>query len=540
MIVCAVNNITKTYGGNAIFTNLNFEIHEKDRIGLVGRNGTGKTTIFKLISGLEHCDTGVIHIMKDAKIGYLEQMPETEAGTTVIDLLKASFRELSVLDQNISSLTEKLSDPVNAERLDKLLNRLYIMQEEFREKGGYEIESKINGVLTGLGLASLRNAQFSSLSGGEKTKVGLASILLQEPDLLLLDEPTNHLDLSTMSWLEDHLQKFKGSVVIISHDRYFLDKVCNKILDLEDGELTMYHGNYTKYTELKEEQLLHDFHQYKEQQKKIKQMKEAIKRYRDWGNRGGNEKFYKKAFSIQKALDRMEKLSRPVLDRKKAQLSFEVNNRSGKDVVQMRGVAKSYGSRHLLRGIDLDIFFGDKAAIVGDNGTGKSSLVRIMLGEAPDSGKVKIGSAVHLGYLTQNGLEGYEKDTVISAFRDLVPVEEGEARHLLAKYLFYGNAVFKKVADLSGGERTRLRFAQLVHQNYNLLILDEPTNHLDIESREVLESALQQFKGTLIAVSHDRYFLNKLFTKTAVLNNGILTSYQGKYDDINGLKDESC
>ncbi|MFC7370631.1 ribosomal protection-like ABC-F family protein [Fictibacillus iocasae] len=532
MIICSLNNVSKMYGGNSVFKNIHVEIHENDRIGLIGRNGTGKTTLFKLIAGLENSDTGTISLKNDVEIGYLEQLPSVSDGTKVLDVLKSSFQELNAIENKIHELSLMISKPENEDKLEKLLNRLYSLQEEYSEKGGYETESKITGVLKGLKLEQLRDCEFQLLSGGEKTKVGLASVLLKEPDLLMLDEPTNHLDLTTMNWLEDYLTRFKGAVVIISHDRYFLDKVCNKTLDLEDGELTLYLGNYTTFMKLKEEQLLQEFHQYKEQQKKIKQMKEAIKRLRDWANRGGNEKFYKRAFSMQKALDRMDKRTRPVMERKKAQLSFDMSDRSGKDVVSFKDVARSFGQRVLFNGIQLDVYFGEKTAIIGDNGTGKSSLIKMIMGESPDSGTVKVGSSVKLGYLTQNSLEGCENKTVLSVFRDAVSVEEGEARHLLAKYLFYGTAVFKKVGDLSGGERTRLRFAQLVHENHNLLLLDEPTNHLDIDSREVLEEALEHYKGTVIAVSHDRYFLNKLFRKTALLKDGTLTVYNGTFDEM--------
>lgn len=531
MIICSANGLTKSFGGHAVFNNLSLEIQDHDRIGLIGRNGTGKSTLFKLLTGKELPDEGSVHIRKGATAGYLEQISSIENGDTVYDVLMRSFAQLHEIQHRIHQLTGKMAQEATEKQLNKWLLQLYELQEAYEELGGYAIESKVNGIIKGLSLEAVRDHDFSSLSGGEKTKVGLGCLLLQEPDLLLLDEPTNHLDLSTMEWLEEYLLKYKGAVLLISHDRYFLDRVTNKIYDLEDGELSLYHGNYSAFSEEKEKRLLAEFAQYQEQQKKIKKMQEAIKRLRAWAIRGDNGDLHKRARSMERALERMQKIKRPVLERRKAEMTFKMKDRSGKEVISLLEVGATFSGREIIKQADLFVRFGEKVAIVGNNGTGKSTLLKAIMGETEVTGLVEIGSSVKMGCLSQTVLVTGSEETVLSAFREVVPVDEGVARHLLAKFLFYGESVFKKVKDLSGGENIRLRFAQLVHQDINLLLLDEPTNHLDIDSREVLEDALLEYKGTVLAVSHDRYFLNKLFDRIAWLDHGVITEYLGSYDE---------
>ncbi|EEM73671.1 ABC transporter ATP-binding protein uup [Bacillus thuringiensis serovar andalousiensis BGSC 4AW1] len=356
-------------------------------------------------------------------------------------------------------------------------------------------------------------------------------MLLQKPDLLLLDEPTNHLDLFAVEWLEQFLKEYNGTVMVISHDRYFLDEVVTKIFDLEDGEIHVYHTNYSRFVEEKEERLLQEFQAYQEQQKKIKKMKEAIKRLREWANQANppNEGLHKRARSMERALERMQKLKKPILERKQMGLQFEGQDRSGKDVVVIKEVSKGFADHPLFNEVNLHVRFQERAAIVGRNGTGKTTLLKLLLEQIePDTGEIRIGSSVKIGYLSQHAY-GKRKSNVLEAFREYVAVTEGEARHILAKFLFYGPAVFKKVTQLSGGEKMRLRLAQLMYQDINFLILDEPTNHLDIESREVLEEALEQYNGTILAVSHDRYFLNKLFEKTYWIDEHKLFEFAGNY-----------
>jgi ATP-binding cassette, subfamily F, member 3 len=534
MITCSVNNISKMYGGNLIFQDMSFEINEKDRIGLVGRNGSGKTTLLKLIAGLEDVDNGKIHWKKGLKIGYLSQIPLYDSAMSVRDVLATAFEELVAVQQVMKKLEEQMAEPAEESgRLEKLLIKYGVLQEKFSQGGGYEMEANIDRIANGLNIASLLDSNFNSLSGGEKTKAGLALSLLRHPDLLLLDEPTNHLDIMAAEWLAEFLSEYDGTVVIISHDRYFLDETATKILDMEDGEIELYHANYSGFLREKEERLLREFQAYEEQQRKIKKMKEAIKRLRDWANRSNppSSAMHKRATNMERALARLEKLDRPILNRKKMNFELETGARSGKDVLVFKEVSKSFGSRELFSEVTLQLKYQDRAAIVGENGSGKTTLLKFIQGElAPDQGEARLGSNVKIGYLSQH-MELSSKDgTVLDAFRNEVVMNEGEARNVLAGFLFYGPAVFKKVSQLSGGERMRLRLAQLMHQDLNFLILDEPTNHLDIDSREVLEEALDGFEGTLLAVSHDRFFLNKLFDKIYWLESGELTEIEGNYD----------
>ncbi|MBO9131399.1 ribosomal protection-like ABC-F family protein [Bacillus sp. 165] len=533
MIICAINEISKSFAGTLIFENLSFEIHEGDRVGLVGRNGGGKTTIFKLITGIEKPDQGAIHLKKGSKLGYLSQIPSFLAGTTVQDVLLTAFSEGKELERKMKKLEQAMTMEANESILQRLIEEYGSIQEQFAFIGGYEMEAEMMKVANGLQIDSLLHHPFADLSGGEKTKVCLGSILLQKPDLLLLDEPTNHLDILAVEWLEGFLKEYTGSVIVISHDRYFLDEVATKIIDLEDGELCVYHTNYSGFVNEKQEKLLREFDAYQEQQKKIKKMKEAIKRLKEWANQANppNEGLHKRARNMERALERMEKLKRPILERKKIGLQFEQSERSGKDVIIVEGVTKAFDDEYLLKYVDLHVLFQERVAIVGRNGTGKTTLLKMILKDIPpDNGEVRVGSNVKIGYLSQHLTANHPNETVLEAFREQVFVTEGEARHILADFLFYGPAVFKKISQLSGGERMRLRLAQLMHQDINLLILDEPTNHLDIESREVLEDALEEFEGTILAVSHDRYLLNKIFTKTYWILNQSLHGFTGNYD----------
>ncbi|HDR7778392.1 ribosomal protection-like ABC-F family protein [Bacillus cereus group sp. MYBK29-1] len=531
MTICSVNNVTKSFGGNIIFENISLEIKNGERVGLVGRNGSGKTTIFQLLTGMESLDAGAIHMKKGTRIGHVAQIPKFDESMTVYEVLSSAFKIEKELEREMRTLEKHMAEEQESSVLQKLMERYGVIQEKFAFLGGYEIEANIMKVANGLQVIELFPRSFLELSGGEQTKVSLAYMLLQKPDLLLLDEPTNHLDLFAVEWLEQFLKEYNGTVVVISHDRYFLDEVVTKIFDLEDGEIHVYHTNYSRFVEEKEERLLQEFQAYQEQQKKIKKVKEAIKRLREWANQANppNEGLHKRARSMERALERMEKLKKPILERKQMGLQFEGQERSGKDVVVMKEVSKGFAEHLLFNEANLHVRFQERAAIVGRNGTGKTTLLKLLLEEIePDAGEIRIGSSVKIGYLSQHAY-GNMKSNVLEAFRECVAVTEGEARHILAKFLFYGPAVFKKVTQLSGGEKMRLRLARLMYQDINFLILDEPTNHLDIESREVLEEALEQYNGTILAVSHDRYFLNKLFEKTYWIDERKLFEFAGNY-----------
>ncbi|WP_142327489.1 ribosomal protection-like ABC-F family protein [Bacillus thuringiensis] len=531
MTICSVNNVKKSFGGNIIFENISLEIKNGECVGLVGRNGSGKTTIFGLLTGMESLDAGAIHMKKGTRIGHVAQIPKFDEVLTVYDVLSSAFKVEKELEKEMHALEKNMAEEQEQSSLQKLMERYGIIQEKFAFLGGYEIEANIMKVANGLQVTDLFSRVFTELSGGEQTKVSLAYMLLQKPDLLLLDEPTNYLDLFAVEWLEQFLKEYTGTVMVISHDRYFLDEVVTKIFDLEDGEIHVYHTNYSQFVEEKEERLLQEFQAYQEQQKKIKKMKEAIKRLREWANQANppNEGLHKRARNMERALERIEKLKRPILERKQMGLQFEGQERSGKDVVVMKEVSKGFAGRPLFEQANLHVRFQERAAIVGRNGTGKTTLLKLLLKEInPDVGEIRIGSSVKIGYLSQHTY-GNVKSNVLEAFREYVAVTEGEARHILAKFLFYGPAVFKKVTQLSGGEKMRLRLAQLMYQDINFLILDEPTNHLDIESREVLEEALEQYNGTILAVSHDRYFLNKLFEKTYWIDECKLFEFAGNY-----------
>ncbi|HEU4965730.1 MAG TPA: ABC-F family ATP-binding cassette domain-containing protein [Bacilli bacterium] len=536
-MIITCHHVQKYYGAHLVLSDINLEIRNGDRVGLIGQNGAGKTTLFKLLTGETTPDNGQIAVRKGTKIASLEQIPDYQDTTTVYEVMARAYADIRAAQQEMRDLEVAMAQPDVVEdesRLQIKLRRYEEVREMFERGGGYEMEAHIERVSTGLGIPqSQYRRPFSSLSGGEKTKIGLAAILIEQPDLLLLDEPTNHLDMAAIEWLEGYLEGYQGTVVLISHDRYFLDKVATKVIEIEDGEAFTYHCNYTGYQQEKEERLLREFAAFQEQQKKIKKMKEAIKQLIDWGNRGNppNPSFHKRAASMQKALDRMEKLKRPVLDRKAMDLRLEQGDRSGKQVVVLEEIAKRFGDRTLFRNVSELLVYGERVFLIGDNGAGKSTIFKMLRGEmAPDAGRVRLGARVEVGYLAQEDAPQEESKTVIEYFREHVQIEEGAARKQLSRFLFYGGDVFKAVKSLSGGEWSRLRLALLMYQKPNLLLLDEPTNHLDILSREALEDALEDYPGTLLIISHDRYFINRLAERLWALEGGSLTNYLGNYD----------
>lgn len=538
-----VQKLTQYHGAQLVLDGISFEIQEGEKVALIGRNGSGKSTLMRLLAGLDQPNEGQLAIKKDTVIGYVEQIPSHMDSWTVLDVLSHGLIHLKEYRAEMTELEKRMSDPGiagNAELLDRVLRRYSALQERFEAEGGYELEANIDKIATGLQIPkSEYGLAFGSLSGGEQTRVVLASQLIVQPDLLLLDEPTNHLDLARTEWLEEFLREYPGTCVIISHDRYFLDRVVTKTIELEDGEAFSAQGGYTAFMKDKEERLMQQFADYQEQQKVIKKMKESIKQLEEFGRIGGNEKFFRRAASMRRALERMEKVKQPVLDRRQADFELHPQDRSGRRVAYFEQVEVRYGNQAVLGGASGLIEFGEKIALMGPNGSGKTTLFKVLVGELmPDSGSLEWGARVDVGYLAQQEEPKNPKETVLQYFRENAGVEEGEARGILARYLFYGAAVFRSVGQLSGGEWTRLRLALLIHQKPNLLLLDEPTNHLDIASREALEDALQGYQGTVLAISHDRYFVNQVSGKVWDLNQGTLTVFHGNYDDFRAKKDQ--
>lgn len=533
-MIIQCQNVKKYHGAQEVLSDVSFTVRSGEKVGLIGRNGCGKTTLMSLLSGRETPDGGLIAIRKGSVVGLLAQIQEG-GEETVYQVLERSFSEPLAWQRRMRELEEEMASLGEGDpRWTGHLQEYGTLQDRFEQAGGYEIEAEIRRISSGLGIADEQLDQpFSLLSGGEKTKAGLAALLLLRPDVLLLDEPTNHLDMSAIEWLEQFLAGYAGTVIAISHDRYFLDAVAGKIIEIEDGEAVTYHTNYSGYQEEKETRLLQQFADYQEQQRKIKKMQESIKRLIEWGNNAHppNPSFHRRAASMQKALDRMVKIKRPVLERKSMDLQLEQQDRSGNRVLVLEELGKSYGNRTLFEGAGEVLRYGETAALIGGNGAGKSTLLRIILGqEQADAGSCTLGSRVSVGYLAQEAVPEDAGQSVLGYFREHAGIEEGEARGELARFLFYGSDVFKSVGGLSGGEWTRLRFAVLMNRRPNLLLLDEPTNHLDIDSREALEEALEEFPGTVLAVSHDRYFINRCFGKIWAIEHGAFTVIQGSYD----------
>lgn len=518
--------LQKIMGGNIIFENLQLEVNSGEHVAIVGVNGSGKTTLLQLLAGVEIPEKGRIIKSKEATIGYLHQIPHYPQHA-VKEVLEEAFSDIYAMKARMTALEQEMQSTVT----DKILLQYGQLQEQFMLLGGYEVDTQLAMIANGLGITDMLEQPFNSLSGGEKTKVMLGQILLKKPSILLLDEPTNHLDMQAIEWLENYVRNFEGIVIVVSHDRHFMNQVAQKIIEIEDGEAFAYNGDYDAFIAQKEAKVEQQFANYEEQQKKIKKMQETIKRLKQWANEANppNASMHRRAKSMEKALARIERVKKPIT-KKKMNLALTMAERSGKEVVLLEGVHHGY-DKPLLKDSNLAVYFGERLAIVGSNGSGKSTLLKMMLGEiVPKRGICYVGSNVKFGYLSQQFEHQNPSIRLIDAFRESVAVSEAEARHILARFLFYGYDVFKKVKDLSGGEKMRLRLAQLMHEDINVLILDEPTNHLDIEAREVLEETLESFEGTIIGVSHDRYFLQKIFAKTAWIDNQTIQVFEGDYE----------
>lgn len=530
-----LHDIHKYYGTNHVLKGVSLEIYENTSVGLIGRNGAGKTTLFKIISGQEAYDRGDLFISRGRRIGVLDQIPEYKPDTTVYDVIDSAFDELHMMKEKLNEMERKM-----AEDDDPTLVRQYgALLSEFENRGGYTIEASIKKVCNGLGIdADMQKRLFRELSGGEKTRVNLARIILMDTHILLLDEPTNHLDINAVEWLEDYLETFPGTVVVISHDRYFLDRVVDRIIEIEDGAAISYEGNYSKYAILKEQRRIEQLKHYEQEQKKIRQLEAAVKRMHDWANRSDNPKLHKRAFSMEKRLEKMQSTAtaKPKKERKLSQ-TFTSNNFSGTEVLKVRGINKSFDNRVILKDVNLLVKKDDHVALLGNNGTGKTTLLKIITGELKaDSGHVYTGPSVRIAYLPQ--IVTFEEPglSILDYVRNELKMDEGTARNILARFLFTGDDVFKSVGSLSGGEKSRLKLCILMQRDVNFLILDEPTNHLDIASREWIEEVLSEFEGTILFISHDRYFIRKFAEAVCELEDGMLYYFDGGYDEYRQWK----
>ena len=525
-----VCKISKDFGFGELFNSLSFSVNPLDRIALVGCNGCGKSTVLNIISGKERYNSGSVILSKNLTLGMLEQTAPDKLDERLVDtILHEPFLKFQKGQKALDDMQEKMTRVSGAE-LDKLIEKYSVALEKFVADGGYDIEQDINYVVSGLKIGTLRDRVYSTLSGGEKTLVHFAKILLDNPDVLLLDEPTNHLDIERIEWLEGYLSKYKGAIIVVSHDRYFLDKVATKVIDLEDGG-EIYVGNYSQFVKAKEDKELKEFEQYKNEQKKLEQLKLAVVRLYEWGRKADNPSMFKRAKAIQKRIDFMEAngIDKP---KQKRELKLNIDGKRGSDIVfDIKNFSLILGDKILFENACTQIRNGDKVALVGLNGTGKTSLIKCIMGENLDyMGDIKVGSNIKIGYLPQLLTFDDESETILSYVENMTGFNEGNSRSLLAKYGFYKDDIDKSVGKLSGGEKVRVKIACMLTKDINTLVFDEPTNHIDISTRETLEEALQNFKGNILFVSHDRYFINNVANKILELKGGKLHLFDGNYD----------
>ncbi len=532
----AINKLKKYYGANLILDNTSLELTEGEKVGLIGRNGSGKSTIFRIISGLEGYEEGSCVLRKDLKVGYLIQDFTPYLEQSVKEILYSSFESLLELEGKLEGALLDIGD-YESEGYEERLGYYGRLQEEFEVAGGYEIDEKIKKIRLGLNIPEdFLEKKIKYLSGGEKNRIFLAKALVDEPGLLLLDEPTNHLDLKSIKWLEDFIREYRKTVFLISHDRYFLDKTVEKIYELGDRGVDTYLGNYSYYVVEKEKRYLKELEAYLAQEKEIKRMEDAVRRFRHWGSIADNKSMFIKAENMRKRIERMEKVDRPRSE-KNIRLDLEVKNRSGKRVLKVEDISKSMGERVLFEDINLNLYLGERVGIIGANGSGKSTLLKMILAEEEG---VHLGSNLKIAYLDQNlTFEDYNM-TLKEVYRRESSAKEGELHRNLAKFHFFQEDLNKKISSLSGGEKARLKLAIMIDNGFNLLILDEPTNHLDLHFKEVFEEALLEFKGTILFISHDRYFLNKISQRIVEVRDRGLVEYPGNFDYYleRSIKDE--
>ena len=533
MIDISVSNLVKEFEvGHKILDGLTFQVDTGERVGLLGPNGCGKTTLLRILTGVMDYDEGDVVIAPGKRMGLISQIPVYPAGYTVEDVLATAFEPLREMEREMAALAEQMgegTDPALLARYDKLT-------AAFEAAGGYETDTKTNKVCNGLTIPqSMREQLFDKLSGGEKTRVNLARLILEDTDILLLDEPTNHLDLRATEWLEEYLDKFKGTVLTVSHDRYFLDKVVNRIVEIQSGKAEFYSGNYSFYVVEKERRYEEKLRQYEKEQAKIEQLEKAAEQMRIWAY-SGMDKTFKRVKSMEKRIERMRTTDRPTKERK-MEVRFGEREFRGDEVLTIKGLTKSFGDRTLFSNLGLEVAGGERIALLGDNGSGKTTLLKILLGEEePDAGKVRMGPTVKVGYLPQHVHFDHPERNLVDTLIYEQDCTAQTARNRLAAFKFRGEDVFKPVSALSGGEQSRLRLCMLMDEKINLLILDEPTNHLDIQSREWIEEAVEEYEGNLLFVSHDRYFIDRFASRIWMLEDGHITDFRGNYQEYQAAR----
>ena len=529
MIILTIQNLHKAFGGNVVLKDVSMTLQDHQRMGLVGVNGCGKSTLLKILAGKEQADGGTISLMKGLKVGYMEQQYAAAEDATVFDELKSVYAPVFAMEEKLRALEMQMAEVTDEKELIRLGDSYARLNDAFEKADGYAWKSLITGVLVGLGFSREQFDQPARLlSGGELTRLCLAKLLLQKPDLLLLDEPTNHLDLAALNWLEKYLSEYKGTIILVSHDRYFLDHVCTHVTELLLGTAEQYDGNYSRYMAQRTERFESRMRAWEQQQKLIAREEAIIARYKSFNR----EKSIKAAESREKRLEKIERLDKP-MDEHQVHFRFQANRRTGDDVLAIKDLAKSFGERTLFRNFSLNIRAGDRIALLGPNGIGKTTLLRCLTGEVdPDEGFIRWGSNVDMGYYDQQQKTLHPDKTVLDEVWDAFPrMEQADVRGALGLFLFTGEDVFAPIHTLSGGEKGRVALTKLMLHKDNLLVLDEPTNHLDMDSREVLEDALENFEGTILAVSHDRYFINRFATKVVALGQDGAKEYLGNFDD---------
>lgn len=528
-MILSCQNICKTYVEKPVLQNISFHLNENDRLAIIGYNGAGKSTLLKIIVGELSADEGEVLTKKDASIGYLAQHQDHDFHRSIFDELLSVKKEIIELDEQMRTY-EKEMEHLDGDALEQKMQQYTNATHRFEQMNGFAYKSEITGILKGLGFSEEDfQKQVRTLSGGQMTRVALGKLLLKNPDVLLLDEPTNHLDVSSIQWLENYLSRYKGAVIIVSHDRFFLDKVVNKVMEIEFAKSLLFDGNYTQFIQKRDQVKAIRKKEYENQQQEIKRQKEVIRKLRQFNR----EKSIRRAESREKVLDKMEILDKPKEYQGDMRLTIEPEVISGNDVLTLEHVAKSFGSKHLFSNISCNIFRGERVALIGPNGTGKTTLLKIICKKiSKNSGVIQLGAGVSIGYYDQ-AQDNLDNDkTIFDEISDAYPdLNNTKIRNTLAAFLFYGEDVFRPISSLSGGEKGRVSLAKLMLSHANFLILDEPTNHLDIQSKEILESAMNSYTGTILYVSHDRYFINKTATRILEISKDGLTSYPGNYQD---------